>query len=108
MTKYPEKYGSIFPDTVNSDSARLKLRVPGPISSPPGMNPPIWYVEGSRCRLLNCPLRINEMAGLNAFAEAGAEALGTIDAAETEAGAAVDAPAVAGAVGTVAGACSIG
>jgi hypothetical protein len=35
------KYGSTLAENVISDSPRLKLRSPGPISSPPGKNPAI-------------------------------------------------------------------
>jgi hypothetical protein len=45
---WAEKYGSTFAANVSSDSPRLKLRSPGPISPPFGMKPAIPQSPGSR------------------------------------------------------------
>src|SRR5438552_8106838 len=82
---WPAKCGSILALSVSSDSPRLKLRLPGPISSPPGTNPWIRNLVGSCDRLVYVPPRIADMAGLKALADPAAPAAPDSAAAGTAA-----------------------
>ena len=53
---------------VSSDSPRLKLRSPGPTSSPAGTKPAMRQSPGSRDVFVNEPPRIIDTAGLKADA----------------------------------------
>ena len=91
---------------VSSDSPRLKLRSPGPISSPAGAKPAMCQSAGSREVLVKLPPRISEIAGLNAEAPPAARRRGAGSGAAAGAAASAAASAAAGSRSRVAGCAS--